>query len=172
MYKVYRIKFSSILPSFPLLIQPSVIFSLIPNICLHASHDKTFSFSASFYSFYFFFFSFFLFFHFVFAAEAKLRHAMHEGSANGQGRTVAEARQQKCMRRARGLQQRMQQQEKQQQQREEKEEVEEEREEEQEQKLPFRYLLLALFCVPVCMDTLQLERLHMHRCRKRQLTGG
>ncbi|KAG7333869.1 hypothetical protein KOW79_002276 [Hemibagrus wyckioides] len=74
-------------------------------------------------------------------AVSKLRHAMHEGSANGQGRTVAEARQQKCMRRARGLQQRMQQQEKQQQQQqqqqEEKEEVEEEREEEQEQKLPF-----------------------------------
>ncbi|XP_053535788.1 inactive ubiquitin carboxyl-terminal hydrolase 54a isoform X2 [Ictalurus punctatus] len=63
--------------------------------------------------------------------QAKLRHTMHEGSANGQGRTVGEARLQKCMRRARGLQQRMQQQEKQQQQqREEKEEREE------EQKLP------------------------------------
>lgn len=97
---------------------------------------------------------FFFFFHFVFAAEAKLRHAMHEGSANGQGRTVPEARLQKCMRRARGLQQRMQQQEQQQQQ-----EEKEEREEEREQKLPIRYLLLAL-CVRVCMDTLQLERLH------------
>lgn len=78
----------------------------------------------------------------MFAAEAKLRHAMHEGSANGQGRTVAEARLQKCMRRARGLQQRMQQQE-------EKEQEKEEREEEQEQKLPIRYLLLALMCVRV-----------------------
>lgn len=88
---------------------------------------------------------------------------MHKGSANGQGRTVAEARLQKCMRRARGLQQRIQQQEKQQQQQEEKEE---DREEEQEQKLPFRYLLLALMCVRVCLDTLQLECLHMHFCRK------
>lgn len=90
---------------------------------------------------------------------------MHEGSANGQGRTVAEARLQKCMRRARGLQQRMQQQEKQQQQQQEEKE---EREEEQEQKLSIRYLLLALMCVRVCMDTLQLEHLHMHRCKKRQ----
>ncbi|XP_072534431.1 inactive ubiquitin carboxyl-terminal hydrolase 54a isoform X2 [Salminus brasiliensis] len=64
-------------------------------------------------------------------AVSKLRHPMHESSANGQGRTVAEARLQKCMRRARGLQQRMQQQEKQQQ-----EEKEKEREEEREQKLP------------------------------------
>ncbi|KAG9275546.1 inactive ubiquitin carboxyl-terminal hydrolase 54 isoform X1 [Astyanax mexicanus] len=65
-------------------------------------------------------------------AVSKLRHPMHESSANGQGRTGAEARLQKCMRRARGLQQRMQQQEKQQQQ----EEKEKEREKEQEQKLP------------------------------------
>uniref|UniRef100_A0AAR2LDE0 USP domain-containing protein n=1 Tax=Pygocentrus nattereri TaxID=42514 RepID=A0AAR2LDE0_PYGNA len=49
-------------------------------------------------------------------AVSKLRHPMHESSANGQGRTVAEARLQKCMRRARGLQQRMQQQEQQHQQ--------------------------------------------------------
>ncbi|XP_060728816.1 inactive ubiquitin carboxyl-terminal hydrolase 54a isoform X2 [Tachysurus vachellii] len=69
--------------------------------------------------------------------QAKLRHAMHEGSANGQGRTVAEARLQKCMRRARGQQQRLQQQEKQQQQQQQQEEKEEEREEEQKQKLPF-----------------------------------
>ncbi|KAI4894263.1 hypothetical protein NFI96_016291 [Prochilodus magdalenae] len=60
-------------------------------------------------------------------AVSKLRHPMHESSANGQGRTVAEARLQKCMRRARGLQQRMQQQEKQLQQ--------EEKEREEEQKL-------------------------------------
>lgn len=91
---------------------------------------------------------------------------MHEGIANGQGRTVAEGRLQKCMRRARGLQQRMQQQEKQQQQQQQEEK--EEREEEQEQKLLIRYLLLALTCVRVCMDTLRLERLHMHPCKKRQ----
>ncbi|XP_034158665.2 inactive ubiquitin carboxyl-terminal hydrolase 54a isoform X1 [Pangasianodon hypophthalmus] len=66
-------------------------------------------------------------------AMSKLRHALHEGSANGQGRTVAEARLQKCMRRGRGLQQRMQQQEKQQQQQQQEEK---EREEEQEKKLP------------------------------------
>ncbi|KAI5107850.1 inactive ubiquitin carboxyl-terminal hydrolase 54 isoform 2 [Silurus meridionalis] len=69
-------------------------------------------------------------------AMSKLRHAMHEGSANGQGRAVAEARLQKCMRRARGLQQNMQQQEKQQHQKQEEEEKEEKKEE-QEQKLPF-----------------------------------
>ncbi|XP_028844116.1 inactive ubiquitin carboxyl-terminal hydrolase 54a isoform X2 [Denticeps clupeoides] len=55
-------------------------------------------------------------------AVSKLRLPMHEGSTNTHGRTVAEARLQKCMRRARGLQQRMQQQ-----QQEEKEEEEEER---------------------------------------------
>lgn len=93
---------------------------------------------------------------------------MHEGSANGQGRTVAEARLQKCMRRARGLQQRMQQQEKQQQQKKQEEKEKEEREEEQEQKLPIRYLLLALMCVRVCMDTLYPERPRMHLCKKRQ----
>lgn len=92
---------------------------------------------------------------------------MHEGSANGQGRTVAEARLQKCMRRARGLQQRMQQEKQQQQQQEEEKEMEE-RDDEQEQKLPIRYLLLALMCVRVCMDTLRLERLHMHLCEKRR----
>uniref|UniRef100_A0A8C8CV87 USP domain-containing protein n=1 Tax=Oncorhynchus tshawytscha TaxID=74940 RepID=A0A8C8CV87_ONCTS len=43
--------------------------------------------------------------------QAKLRLPMHEGGANTHSRTVAEARLQKCMRRARGLQQRMQQQE-------------------------------------------------------------
>uniref|UniRef100_A0A8C8I7L1 USP domain-containing protein n=1 Tax=Oncorhynchus tshawytscha TaxID=74940 RepID=A0A8C8I7L1_ONCTS len=42
--------------------------------------------------------------------QAKLRLPMHEGGANTHSRTVAEARLQKCMRRARGLQQRMQQQ--------------------------------------------------------------
>ncbi|XP_017571339.1 inactive ubiquitin carboxyl-terminal hydrolase 54a isoform X1 [Pygocentrus nattereri] len=69
-------------------------------------------------------------------AVSKLRHPMHESSANGQGRTVAEARLQKCMRRARGLQQRMQQQEQQhQQQQQQQQQQEEEREEEQEQKL-------------------------------------
>ncbi|XP_042179320.1 inactive ubiquitin carboxyl-terminal hydrolase 54 isoform X2 [Oncorhynchus tshawytscha] len=44
-------------------------------------------------------------------AVSKLRLPMHEGGANTHSRTVAEARLQKCMRRARGLQQRMQQQE-------------------------------------------------------------
>lgn len=88
---------------------------------------------------------------------------MHEGSANGQGRTVGEARLQKCMRRARGLQQRMQQQEQQQQQQQEEKE-----EREEEQKLPIRYLLLALVCVRVCMDRLQPERLHMHLCKRRR----
>ncbi|KAL0964365.1 hypothetical protein UPYG_G00322860 [Umbra pygmaea] len=43
-------------------------------------------------------------------AVSKLRLPMHEGGANSHSRTVAEARLQKCMRRARGLQQRMQQQ--------------------------------------------------------------
>ncbi|XP_034148595.1 inactive ubiquitin carboxyl-terminal hydrolase 54a isoform X2 [Esox lucius] len=43
-------------------------------------------------------------------AVSKLRLPMHEGGANTHSRTVAEARLQKCMRRARGLQQRMQQQ--------------------------------------------------------------
>nr|XP_046209713.1 inactive ubiquitin carboxyl-terminal hydrolase 54-like isoform X1 [Oncorhynchus gorbuscha]XP_046209714.1 inactive ubiquitin carboxyl-terminal hydrolase 54-like isoform X1 [Oncorhynchus gorbuscha]XP_046209715.1 inactive ubiquitin carboxyl-terminal hydrolase 54-like isoform X1 [Oncorhynchus gorbuscha]XP_046209716.1 inactive ubiquitin carboxyl-terminal hydrolase 54-like isoform X1 [Oncorhynchus gorbuscha] len=44
-------------------------------------------------------------------AVSKLGLPMHEGGANTHSRTVAEARLQKCMRRARGLQQRMQQQE-------------------------------------------------------------
>ncbi|XP_014057792.2 inactive ubiquitin carboxyl-terminal hydrolase 54a isoform X3 [Salmo salar] len=43
-------------------------------------------------------------------AVSKLRLPMHEGGANTHSRTLAEARLQKCMRRARGLQQRMQQQ--------------------------------------------------------------
>lgn len=61
---------------------------------------------------------------------AKLRHTLHESSANAQGRM------QKCMRRARGLQQRMQQ---------------KQLEEEKEQKQPLRYLLLAaVVCVCVC----------------------
>ncbi|XP_050982005.1 inactive ubiquitin carboxyl-terminal hydrolase 54a isoform X1 [Labeo rohita] len=49
-------------------------------------------------------------------AMSKLRHTLHESSANAQGRM------QKCMRRARGLQQRMQQQELQQKQQEEEKE--------------------------------------------------
>lgn len=63
---------------------------------------------------------------------------MHESSANAQGRM------QKCMRRARGLQQRMQQQELQQKQ----------QEEEKEQKQPLRYLLLAAV-VYMCVCALQ-----------------
>ncbi|XP_050979880.1 inactive ubiquitin carboxyl-terminal hydrolase 54 isoform X4 [Labeo rohita] len=48
--------------------------------------------------------------------QAKLRFSMHEGSANTHSRTMAaDAKLQKCMRRARGLQQRMQQQQEQQQ---------------------------------------------------------
>ncbi|KAL7856749.1 hypothetical protein SRHO_G00156480 [Serrasalmus rhombeus] len=44
-------------------------------------------------------------------AVSKLRFSMHEGSANTHSRTMAaDAKLQKCMRRARGLQQRMQQQ--------------------------------------------------------------
>ncbi|XP_066534974.1 inactive ubiquitin carboxyl-terminal hydrolase 54a [Hoplias malabaricus] len=66
-------------------------------------------------------------------AVSKLRHPMHESSSNGQGRTMAEARLQKCMRRARSLQQRMQQQQEKQLQRQQQEEKE--REEEQEQTL-------------------------------------
>ncbi|TRY89842.1 hypothetical protein DNTS_029422, partial [Danionella cerebrum] len=47
---------------------------------------------------------------------AKLRFSMHEGSANTHSRTMAaDAKLQKCMRRARGLQQRMQQEQEQQQ---------------------------------------------------------
>ncbi|XP_062376155.1 inactive ubiquitin carboxyl-terminal hydrolase 54a [Sardina pilchardus] len=49
-------------------------------------------------------------------AVSKLRLPMHEGGTNTHSRTVAEARQQKCMRRARGLQQRMQQQQQKQEQ--------------------------------------------------------
>lgn len=51
-----------------------------------------------------------------FCIIAKLRFSMHEGSANTHSRTMAaDAKLQKCMRRARGLQQRMQQQQEQQQ---------------------------------------------------------
>ncbi|XP_035389772.1 inactive ubiquitin carboxyl-terminal hydrolase 54 isoform X3 [Electrophorus electricus] len=47
-------------------------------------------------------------------AVSKLRFSMHEGSANTHSRTMAaDAKLQKCMRRARGLQQRMQQQQEQ-----------------------------------------------------------
>ncbi|XP_051968288.1 inactive ubiquitin carboxyl-terminal hydrolase 54-like isoform X3 [Xyrauchen texanus] len=49
-------------------------------------------------------------------AVSKLRFSMHEGSANTHSKTMAaDAKLQKCMRRARGLQQRMQQQQEQQQ---------------------------------------------------------
>ncbi|KAG1954716.1 inactive ubiquitin carboxyl-terminal hydrolase 54 isoform X5 [Pimephales promelas] len=49
-------------------------------------------------------------------AVSKLRFSMHEGSANTHSRTMAaDAKLQKCMRRARGLQQRMQQEQEQQQ---------------------------------------------------------
>ncbi|XP_060796212.1 inactive ubiquitin carboxyl-terminal hydrolase 54 isoform X2 [Neoarius graeffei] len=49
--------------------------------------------------------------------QAKLRFSMHEGSANTHSRTMAaDAKLQKCMRRARGLQQRIQQQQQQQEQ--------------------------------------------------------
>uniref|UniRef100_A0A9J7ZAZ3 Ubiquitin specific peptidase 54a n=1 Tax=Cyprinus carpio carpio TaxID=630221 RepID=A0A9J7ZAZ3_CYPCA len=71
-------------------------------------------------------------------AMSKLRHTLHESSANSQGRM------QKCMRRARSLQQRMQQQELQQKQ----------QEEEKEQKQPHRYLLLAAV-VYMCVCVLQ-----------------
>ncbi|XP_035387313.1 inactive ubiquitin carboxyl-terminal hydrolase 54a isoform X2 [Electrophorus electricus] len=64
--------------------------------------------------------------------QAKLRHPVHECGVPGQGRPVADPLLQKCMRRARSLQQHMQQRHRQQQQQQE----EEEREEEQEGKLP------------------------------------
>ncbi|KAK1791841.1 hypothetical protein P4O66_013820, partial [Electrophorus voltai] len=65
-------------------------------------------------------------------AVSKLRHPVHECGVPGQGRPVADPLLQKCMRRARSLQQHMQQRHRQQQQQQE----EEEREEEQEGKLP------------------------------------
>uniref|UniRef100_A0A672N1F5 Inactive ubiquitin carboxyl-terminal hydrolase 54-like n=1 Tax=Sinocyclocheilus grahami TaxID=75366 RepID=A0A672N1F5_SINGR len=83
-------------------------------------------------------------------AMSKLRHTLLESSANSQGRM------QKCMRRARSLQQRMQQQELQQKQ----------QEEEKEQKQPHRYLLLAAvvyMCVCVC------SRSPAHKKRKHAL---
>lgn len=69
-----------------------------------------------------------------FCIIAKLRFSMHEGSANTHSRTMAaDAKLQKCMRRARGLQQRMQQQQEQQQ-------------EPSRPQGPNRYL----YCHPVC----------------------
>ncbi|XP_036839350.1 inactive ubiquitin carboxyl-terminal hydrolase 54 isoform X2 [Oncorhynchus mykiss] len=66
-------------------------------------------------------------------AMSKLRLPMHEGGANTHSRTVAEARLQKCMRRARGLQQRMQQQ---QQQEDRPQQQDQEQTEEQDQPCP------------------------------------
>uniref|UniRef100_A0A4W5P5Z8 Uncharacterized protein n=1 Tax=Hucho hucho TaxID=62062 RepID=A0A4W5P5Z8_9TELE len=77
------------------------------------------------------FFSFLLSFPF-FRTVAKLRLPMHEGGANTHSRTVAEARLQKCMRRARGLQQRMQQQ----QQEDRPQQQDQEQTEEQDQPCP------------------------------------
>ncbi|XP_016149553.1 inactive ubiquitin carboxyl-terminal hydrolase 54-like [Sinocyclocheilus grahami] len=65
-------------------------------------------------------------------AMSKLRHTLHESSANAQGRM------QKCMRRARGLQQRMQQQELQQKQ---QEEDKEQKQPLSEQSVPVQILL-------------------------------
>ncbi|XP_023863791.1 ubiquitin carboxyl-terminal hydrolase 54-like [Salvelinus sp. IW2-2015] len=65
-------------------------------------------------------------------AVSKLRLPMHEGGANTHSRTVAEARLQKCMRRARGLQQRMQQQ----QQEERPQQQDQEQTEKQDQPCP------------------------------------
>ncbi|CAB1343518.1 unnamed protein product [Coregonus sp. 'balchen'] len=58
-------------------------------------------------------------------AVSKLGLPMHEGGANTHSRTVAEARLQKCMRRARGLQQRMQQQQEDRTQQQDQEQTEE-----------------------------------------------
>ncbi|KAG5266633.1 hypothetical protein AALO_G00234420 [Alosa alosa] len=69
-------------------------------------------------------------------AVSKLRLPMHEGGTNTHSRTVAEARQQKCMRRARGLQQRMQQQQQKQEQQKEHRQQREEEEEEDEKERP------------------------------------
>lgn len=49
------------------------------------------------------------FFCFLFCILAKLRLTMHEGCANTHSRAVADKKLHRCMRRARGLQQRMQQ---------------------------------------------------------------
>uniref|UniRef100_A0A8C1QDX7 Inactive ubiquitin carboxyl-terminal hydrolase 54-like n=1 Tax=Cyprinus carpio TaxID=7962 RepID=A0A8C1QDX7_CYPCA len=65
-------------------------------------------------------------------AMSKLRHTLHESSANSQGRM------QKCMRRARSLQQRMQQQELQQKQQEEEKE---QKQPHSEQSVPVQILL-------------------------------
>ncbi|XP_067276768.1 inactive ubiquitin carboxyl-terminal hydrolase 54a isoform X3 [Pseudorasbora parva] len=65
--------------------------------------------------------------------QAKLRHTLHESSANAQGRM------QKCMRRARGLQQRMQQQQELQQTQQEEEK--EQKQPPSEQSVPIQILL-------------------------------
>uniref|UniRef100_A0A8C7F6C5 Ubiquitin specific peptidase 54a n=1 Tax=Oncorhynchus kisutch TaxID=8019 RepID=A0A8C7F6C5_ONCKI len=66
-------------------------------------------------------------------AMSKLRLPMHEGGANTHSRTVAEARLQKCMRRARGLQQRMQQQQ---------QEDRPQQQDQDEQSVPIKILLM------------------------------
>ncbi|XP_038816083.1 inactive ubiquitin carboxyl-terminal hydrolase 54-like [Salvelinus namaycush] len=70
-------------------------------------------------------------------AMSKLRLPMHEGGANTHSRTVAEARLQKCMRRARGLQQRMQQQ-----QQEDRPQQQDQEQTEDEQPVPIKILLM------------------------------
>uniref|UniRef100_A0A8C8I6J7 USP domain-containing protein n=1 Tax=Oncorhynchus tshawytscha TaxID=74940 RepID=A0A8C8I6J7_ONCTS len=82
-------------------------------------------------------------------AMSKLRLPMHEGGANTHSRTVAEARLQKCMRRARGLQQRMQQQ----QQEDRPHQQDQEQTEEQDQPCPcpqepprYQHCLLSVSC--------------------------
>uniref|UniRef100_A0A8C7F6M8 Ubiquitin specific peptidase 54a n=1 Tax=Oncorhynchus kisutch TaxID=8019 RepID=A0A8C7F6M8_ONCKI len=82
-------------------------------------------------------------------AMSKLRLPMHEGGANTHSRTVAEARLQKCMRRARGLQQRMQQQ----QQEDRPQQQDQEQTEEQDQPCPcpqepprYQHCLLSVSC--------------------------
>ncbi|KAK9964570.1 hypothetical protein ABG768_005734 [Culter alburnus] len=68
-------------------------------------------------------------------AMSKLRHTLHESSANAQGRM------QKCMRRARGLQQRMQQQQQQELQQKQQEEEKEQKQPLSEQSVPVQILL-------------------------------
>lgn len=94
------------------------------------------------------FFSFLLSFPF-FRTVAKLRLPMHEGGANTHSRTLAEARLQKCMRRARGLQQRMQQQ----QQEDRPQQQDQEQTEKQDQPCPspqgpprYQHCLLSVSC--------------------------
>lgn len=80
-----------------------------------------FLFCIPFLSFFFYFLLIIFFFlsssfFFISTFVAKLRFSMHEGSANTYSRTMAaDAKLQKCMRRARGLQQRIQQQQQQEQ---------------------------------------------------------